>query len=175
MKQIIHLLNKMKKEGVIKNYAIGGATALIYYFEPIQTQDIDVFVRLYFEKTRFICEMAWFKERLRNMKNEQKYISNVKKAKRALKKELISLSYIEKIKRVIEMQKTSKKFKKDKSIKVYVWRIEWFKRQLDCLKSVPFPDFSSYQLLEVRKDENIFTDGRKDENNYNFLNIVFGV
>lgn len=58
------------------------------------------------------------------MKNEQKYISNVKKAKRALKKELISLSYIEKIKRVIEMQKTSKKFKKDKSIKVYVWRIE---------------------------------------------------
>lgn len=58
MKQIIHLLNKMKKEGVIKNYAIGGATALIYYFEPIQTQDIDVFVRLYFEKTRFICEMA---------------------------------------------------------------------------------------------------------------------
>jgi hypothetical protein len=27
-----------------EKYGIGGATALIYYFEPIQTQDIDVFV-----------------------------------------------------------------------------------------------------------------------------------
>jgi tetrahydromethanopterin S-methyltransferase subunit A len=36
----------MKEKGIIDNYAIGGATALIYYFEPINTQDIDVFILL---------------------------------------------------------------------------------------------------------------------------------
>ena len=34
----------MKEKKIIQEYGIGGATALIYYFEPIQTQDIDVFV-----------------------------------------------------------------------------------------------------------------------------------
>ncbi|MCC6445520.1 MAG: hypothetical protein IT210_18945 [Armatimonadetes bacterium] len=46
MKKAISLLNEMKSEGVIEDYAIGGATGLVYYFEPIQTQDVDVFVVL---------------------------------------------------------------------------------------------------------------------------------
>jgi hypothetical protein len=46
MNDLILLLNEMKARGLIADYAIGGATALIYYFEPIQTQDIDVFVVL---------------------------------------------------------------------------------------------------------------------------------
>lgn len=44
MLKIIKLLNEMKEKKIIQEYGIGGATALIYYFEPIQTQDIDVFV-----------------------------------------------------------------------------------------------------------------------------------
>lgn len=36
----------MKEQNIIFEYAVGGATALIYYFEPIQTQDIDIFVYL---------------------------------------------------------------------------------------------------------------------------------
>ncbi|MFH1728440.1 MAG: hypothetical protein ABIA04_08480 [Pseudomonadota bacterium] len=46
MDRLIELLNKMKVSGIISNYAIGGATALVYYFEPINTQDIDVFTVL---------------------------------------------------------------------------------------------------------------------------------
>ena len=46
MKQLLVLLNEMLQNGLIGNYALGGATALIHYFEPIQTQDIDVFVVL---------------------------------------------------------------------------------------------------------------------------------
>jgi hypothetical protein len=44
VKTLILYLIEMKRLGLIADYAIGGATALIYYFEPMQTQDIDVFV-----------------------------------------------------------------------------------------------------------------------------------
>ena len=40
MLKIIKLLNEMKEKKIIQEYGIGGATALIYYFEPIQTQYI---------------------------------------------------------------------------------------------------------------------------------------
>jgi hypothetical protein len=46
MNELIKYLAEMKARGLIGDYAIGGATALIYYFEPIQTQDVDVFVVL---------------------------------------------------------------------------------------------------------------------------------
>jgi hypothetical protein len=36
----------MKRAGLIVDYALGGATALIHYFEPFQTVDVDVFVVL---------------------------------------------------------------------------------------------------------------------------------
>ncbi len=38
------VINRMSDEGVIENYALGGATAVIFYTEPIATQDIDIFV-----------------------------------------------------------------------------------------------------------------------------------
>ena len=34
----------MQADGVIENYAIGGGIAAIYYLEPYQTDDIDVFI-----------------------------------------------------------------------------------------------------------------------------------
>ena len=46
MKKLLELLKAMRDRGLISEYALGGATALIYYFEPIQTQDIDVFIVL---------------------------------------------------------------------------------------------------------------------------------
>ena len=46
MEKLIQYLNEMVKLGLISGYALGGATALIYYFEPFQTQDIDIFVLL---------------------------------------------------------------------------------------------------------------------------------
>lgn len=33
----------MYKEGILKDYAIGGAVATIYYTEPFDTKDIDIF------------------------------------------------------------------------------------------------------------------------------------
>jgi hypothetical protein len=53
--------------------------------------------------------------------NEEEYIETIKKAKQAMKKELITLSFEEKIQRVVEMQKFSRDFKKDKDKVIYVW------------------------------------------------------
>lgn len=42
--KVIRRLNRLKKAGVIKDYAIGGAHAVAYYLEPIKTLDLDIFV-----------------------------------------------------------------------------------------------------------------------------------
>ena len=46
MKNILKVINRMKQDGVIDRYAIGGAVAAIYYLEPAATLDIDIFVFL---------------------------------------------------------------------------------------------------------------------------------
>jgi hypothetical protein len=37
-------LNELKANGVVRDYAIGGATAALFYAEPARTYDVDVFV-----------------------------------------------------------------------------------------------------------------------------------
>ena len=54
MKTLILYLLELKSRGLISNYALGGATALIYYFEPFQTQDIDVFIVLENDSTPLV-------------------------------------------------------------------------------------------------------------------------
>lgn len=44
MEQVIQVLNRMLTDGIIEKYAIGDGIAAIYYLEPYQTDDIDVFV-----------------------------------------------------------------------------------------------------------------------------------
>jgi hypothetical protein len=44
MKETLELLNRMQADGVIENYAIGGAVAATYYLEPSATVDLDIFV-----------------------------------------------------------------------------------------------------------------------------------
>lgn len=39
-------IERLKKERVVKDYAIGGAIALVFWSEPIPTFDLDVFVLL---------------------------------------------------------------------------------------------------------------------------------
>ena len=39
-------LNSLKDQGTVVDYALGGATAVLFYAEPSRTYDIDVFVRL---------------------------------------------------------------------------------------------------------------------------------
>lgn len=39
-------LNALKADGVVRDYALGGATAVLFYAEPARTYDVDVFVLL---------------------------------------------------------------------------------------------------------------------------------
>jgi hypothetical protein len=44
MERTIKVLNDMKREGIVLDYAIGGAVAALFYIEPIETHDLDVFI-----------------------------------------------------------------------------------------------------------------------------------
>ena len=43
---VFRVLNRMRDEGIVAQYAIGGATAVLFYAEPTRTYDLDVFVTL---------------------------------------------------------------------------------------------------------------------------------
>lgn len=42
--EIFKALNQMRQDNVVGDYALGGATAVLFYAEPTRTYDIDVFV-----------------------------------------------------------------------------------------------------------------------------------
>ena len=43
---VFRVLNRMRDEKIVAQYAIGGATAVLFYAEPTRTYDLDVFVTL---------------------------------------------------------------------------------------------------------------------------------
>lgn len=43
MDKAFTILNEMTRAGLIRAYAVGGAVAAMYYFEPILTYDLDIF------------------------------------------------------------------------------------------------------------------------------------
>jgi len=43
LEKAFKVIHQMHKEGILKDYAIGGAVAAIYYTEPFDTEDIDIF------------------------------------------------------------------------------------------------------------------------------------
>lgn len=44
--EVFRALNKLEHEGIIQKYAIAGATAFLFYTEPVRTYDLDVFIFL---------------------------------------------------------------------------------------------------------------------------------
>lgn len=44
MKNTIKVITELKKKGLIKDYAIGGAIAVLRWVEPFFTRDLDIFV-----------------------------------------------------------------------------------------------------------------------------------
>ena len=46
IKQVIATLNQMQTDGVLAQYAIGGAVGATFYLEPVSTLDVDIFVAL---------------------------------------------------------------------------------------------------------------------------------
>ena len=43
---LFFVINDMKKDRIIGNFATGGAVAAMFYLEPSSTMDVDVFVTL---------------------------------------------------------------------------------------------------------------------------------
>jgi len=46
MEKTLKVLNKVVRAGLIDSYAIGGAVAAIYYIEPFDTADLDIFFKV---------------------------------------------------------------------------------------------------------------------------------
>jgi hypothetical protein len=46
IEQTLAVINQMLADRVFDNYALGGAVAAIFYTEPIDTQDVDIFVQI---------------------------------------------------------------------------------------------------------------------------------
>jgi hypothetical protein len=46
LKEVFQVLQQMTEVGIVTDYAIGGATAVLFYAEPTRTYDVDVFVVL---------------------------------------------------------------------------------------------------------------------------------
>jgi hypothetical protein len=46
---VIETINRMRVDGVIERYAIGGAVGATFYLEPVATLDVDVFVEFHTE------------------------------------------------------------------------------------------------------------------------------
>lgn len=77
IEKTIAVINRIKDDGVIENYALGGATAVIFYTEPIATQDLDIFVHVRAGGNPFMEFQPIFdylKERDYEIKGEHVYI-----------------------------------------------------------------------------------------------------
>jgi hypothetical protein len=46
LKDVFRVLAQMRDDGIVTDYAIRGATAVLFYAEPTRTYDVDVFVTL---------------------------------------------------------------------------------------------------------------------------------
>lgn len=46
MKRTLEIINRMQADGIISNYAIGGAVGATFYLEPAATLDVDIFLNL---------------------------------------------------------------------------------------------------------------------------------
>lgn len=66
MEKTFKIINQLKEEGIIKEYAVAGAIASIFYIEPITTYDLDIIIVLR-EKNSSLISLSpiydWFKKK----------------------------------------------------------------------------------------------------------------
>lgn len=72
MKATLEAINQMQADGVIKNYAIGGAVGATFYLEPSATFDIDIFVILPNEAGSSLVSLAPIYEYWRERAGKEK-------------------------------------------------------------------------------------------------------
>lgn len=46
MRRTLEVLNSLERDGLFRRYALGGAIAALFYMDPFETEDLDVFVTL---------------------------------------------------------------------------------------------------------------------------------
>ncbi|MEI9999372.1 MAG: hypothetical protein WDO13_09490 [Verrucomicrobiota bacterium] len=63
----IKVINQLRDEGIISKYAIGGAVGAVFYIEPAQTQDIDVFIHLEAKAGSLLVSTGPITDRLREL------------------------------------------------------------------------------------------------------------
>ena len=64
LREVFEQVNRLKDEGTLLDYALGGASAILFHAEPVTTYDLDLFVFLP-APTGVIISMAPLYERLR--------------------------------------------------------------------------------------------------------------
>ena len=57
MQKVCDVLEQLLNEGVVRKYAIGGATAAGFHGEPLATRDIDVFCFLNVSEGSFLVSL----------------------------------------------------------------------------------------------------------------------
>ena len=55
IKEVIATINQMQADGVMEQYAVGGAVGATFYLEPVATLDVDIFVGCRPEPGRLIA------------------------------------------------------------------------------------------------------------------------
>jgi hypothetical protein len=63
----IRVVNQLRDEGVITKYAVGGAVGAVFYIEPTQTQDIDIFIYLEVEQGSLLISTNRITDRLKEL------------------------------------------------------------------------------------------------------------
>jgi hypothetical protein len=56
IREVIETINKMKADGIIDRYAIGGAVGAMFYLEPFSTLDVDVFIELHASQDSLVVD-----------------------------------------------------------------------------------------------------------------------
>jgi hypothetical protein len=69
MREVFELVNRLKAEGTLIDYAVGGASAIPFHAEPVNTYDLDLFVFLP-SNSGIIISMAPLYARLRELGHE---------------------------------------------------------------------------------------------------------
>jgi hypothetical protein len=72
--EAVSALNEMKAAGVVREYAVGGAIALIFWSEPTATFDLDVFVLLEQTGVLVSLEAIYSWSRARGYREEAEHI-----------------------------------------------------------------------------------------------------
>jgi len=67
LSDVFRIINDAQHQGVVADYAVGGAMAVLFYAEPARTYDLDVFVLLPGDKTSSLTLLTpiyeWAKQR----------------------------------------------------------------------------------------------------------------